>query len=365
METPNIIQSQDSSTYRYTFRDFVTPSPEHFIHATGERAALDALDFTLSRGSCIHRLANLEDLDIYTPLLTSINHACKIHRLQGYFPITRDDLVNVQYQPWFNILLNQYAKTYHLSDYAQLIDETQLTGDRVVIILEALAIAQRIPKMQLGVVDLREGSLPHACFYPPSQTNSNITVWLAVETRFKHSEFHGIGSSAVLQQHQQGQDSEDEETSSDEAEEQPLEPVPMPRDTAARVLAQQVPLPTGLTAANILTHHKDRLQYNNILKVALIYSNQKIADECKAGQKLQQASGVVKRINTALTWIEREFKISAGAFRAAFDAERKNNGIVVRGKDDVVDDAVLAANASKIHAAMTWIKAGGPRPRTT
>jgi hypothetical protein len=48
------------------------------IFVTGERAILDALDFTLSHGSCISRLANIEDeddLDIYAPLLTSINHA--------------------------------------------------------------------------------------------------------------------------------------------------------------------------------------------------------------------------------------------------------------------------------------------------
>jgi hypothetical protein len=57
------------------------------IFVTGERATLDALKFTLSRGSCISRLANMEDeddLDIYAPLLTPINHAYKIHHLQGY-----------------------------------------------------------------------------------------------------------------------------------------------------------------------------------------------------------------------------------------------------------------------------------------
>jgi hypothetical protein len=50
------------------------------------------------------------------------------------------------------------------------------------------------------------------------------------------------------------------------------------RDTAARVIAQQVPLPAGLTATDILINHKDRLQYNEVLKVALVYSNQEIAD---------------------------------------------------------------------------------------
>jgi hypothetical protein len=366
----------DNRVYKYAFRDFVAPSPQHMVYVTGEKTALDALDFTLSRGSCVNRVSNFdEDTDIYAPLLIAIEHALAVHRIQGYAPITRDDLVSIQHQPWFHILLDQYAKTYRLSDFAQLEDDTLLTGDRVSLILEALTIAQRLPKVQFGVVAVCAGALPHACFYPPSPAHSNVIVWLVVETRFGDSEFYAIGSSAIQEQHQEGQDnevdgagSEDEEAGSDDGsddgQEQPLELNTTSRETAARVMAQQVPLPAGLTATDILTNHKDRLQYNNVLKVALLYSNQRIADECKAGhQKLQQASGVVKRINTGLNWIEREFEISPGAFRAIFDRERKANGIPVRSKGDAVADTIVAANDSKIQAAMTWIKTGGPRPQ--
>lgn len=243
-------------------------------------------------------------------------------------------------------------------------DDTSLTGDRAVVILEILAIAQRIPKIQLDVVAVYAYSFSHACYYPPSPVHSKVTMWLVVETHSDHSTFYGIGSSAVQQQSKEGQDNEDEEAGSVDVGEQPLEMhTTTPRDTAARVIAQQVPLPADLTATDILTHHHDRPQYNNILKVALVYSNQKIAEECKASQKLLQASEVVKRINTALAWVEREFNISGGALRAVFDEEREANGIIVRGKDNLLDDAIIAAETNNIRAAMAWIKAGGPRKK--
>jgi hypothetical protein len=366
MDTSIIDQPRDDRVYKYAFRDFITPEANSVVHVTGDKATLDALDFTLSRGSCVQRHGNLnKDLSIYAPLLTAINHACAIYHPQHYAPITDDDLVNVQHQPWFDVLSRQYTKIHNLSGYTQLDDDTQLTGDRVVVILEALAIAQRIPKVQLGVVAVCAGSFPHACYYPPSPVHSKVTMWLVVETHSDHSTFYGIGSSAIQQQSKEGQDNEDEEAGSDDVEKEQLlkNPTTTPRDTATRVIAQQVPLPADLTATDILTHHQDRLQYNNILKVALVYSNQKIAEECKASQKLLQASGVVKRINTALAWVEREFKISGGALRAVFDEERKANGIVVRGKDNPVDDAIISAETSNIQAAMSWIRAGGPRQK--
>lgn len=119
------------------------------------------------------------------------------------------------------------------------------------------------------------------------------------------SQLYRIGSSAPQAQQQgllsDGDDVENDETSEDGAEEPLNEPLTKRGQTAARIIAQQIPLPAGLTATDIMTNHKDRLQYNNMLKVALTYSNQKIAAECKANQSLKQPNGVVKRINTALT----------------------------------------------------------------
>jgi hypothetical protein len=255
-----------------------------------------------------------------------------------------------------------------------------MTGDLMAVLLEALALTKKTPEMDLGVVVLSPGSLPHACHYPPTATQSSIAAWIVVDTRSGDSQFYGIGSSGGQQQQQQGpldenNEVEDEETNSDDTENdetdsgdygRPLSvSLPEPRKTAVRVIAQQIPLPANLTAADILLHHKDNLQYTNILKVALVYSNQKISEECQAQGKLKQASAVVKRINTALAWVERDLGISNGAFRTAFDRERKTNGIPIRGKDTVVDDTVLTANANKILAAMTWVRTGGPRLSTT
>jgi len=185
-----------------------------------------------------------------------------------------------------------------------------------------------------------------------------------VETQSDHSELYGIGSAVGQQQQHQDQDGEEEEElDSGDAEEQPLDVLPIAsRKTAARVVAQQIPLPAGLTAADLLLHHQDRLQYVNVLKVALAFSNQKISEQCKAQAKLKQPSAVAKRINTALAWVESQFGITSDALRVAFDVERKQNGINIRGNKNAANDDVLAANAGKINAAMAWIKAGGSRP---
>jgi hypothetical protein len=264
--------SKDNMIHRWTFRDFITPDPQSTVHVAGHEATLDALNLALTGGACVHHHAHGDS--VYAPILHAINRVCKTLSIFGYLPVTLNDLIEVQRQPWFQTLLEQYAKRYHLSNVMLSAEDNELTGDRVVVLFE-------------------------------------------------------------------------------------------PRKTAARVIAQQVPLPANLTAADILLHHKDHLQYVDSLKVALVYSNQKISEECQAQGKLKQPSAVVKRIkrvNTALAWIEREFDISKDAFRTAFDREPKSNGIPIRGKDTAVDNTVLEANANKIDAAMTWIKTGGSRP---
>jgi hypothetical protein len=364
--------------HRWTFRDFITPDPQSIVHVTGHEATLEALDFTLSSGACVHHPTSRDS--IYAPILIAVNHVCKTFSPLGYQPITLGDLIDIQRQPWFQTLLEQYAKKHHLPEVIQSTEDTEMTGDLMVVLLEVLALTKKTPEMELGVVVLSPCSLPHACHYPPTATQSSIAAWIVVDTRSGDSQFYGIGSSTCQQHQQPGPLNENDQVEDDEAisddtdndeaddsdEGQPLNVPPTePRKTAARVIAQHIPLPANLTAADILLHHKDNLQYTNILKVAMVYSNQKISEECKAQGKLKQPSAVVKRINTALAWVEREFGISNDAFRTVFDRERKINGIHIRGKDTVVDDTVLAANASKIDAAMTWIRTGGPRQTAT
>jgi len=367
MDGPDTHQIHNTKVHKHAFKDFITPDAGSVVYVTGETAALDALDFVLSRSSCIDRPVNLgNDAGTYAPLLTSINHTCELHWPELFAPVTLDELVDIQRQPWFNTLLKQYARTHQLPDHSRLTNDVYLTGDHAVVILEALAIAQRIPKMQLGVVAVCAGSFPHASYYPSVPVHSGATVWLVVVTHSDRSELYGIGSAVDQQQQYQGQEDEEEEEEefdSGDAEEQPLNVLPSAsRKTAARVVAQQIPLPAGLTAADILLYHQDRLQYVNVLKVALAFSNQKISEQCKAQAKLKQPSAVVKRINTALAWVENEFDITSDALRVAFDVERKQNGINIRGNKNAVNDDVLAANAGKINAAMAWIRSGGPRP---
>ena len=176
----------------------------------------------------------------------------------------------------------------------------------------------------------------------------------------------GSNNEHVAGKEEEEEEEEEEEDAADDDEDQQV-PTTTPRKTAARVLLQQVPLPAGLSAKDILEQHTDNLQYNNILKVGLQYSNQeiakKVAEQATGSNKRFQAgsSGIVKRINTGIDFIEKEFEMDVGAFRTAYDTARKNNGIPIRSKDGV-GDQVLVANASKNDRAMAWIKAGGPRP---
>lgn len=369
-------EASDDKVYRWIFRDFITPNPQSFVHVTGHKATLDALDFALSSGACAHR--PLSNDSVYTPILIAINHVCNTFSGLGCLPVTLHDLVHIQFEPLFQDLLDQYASRHHLSDGIQLTDNGEMTGDCIAVLLEALALAQMTPEMELGVVFLSPDSLPHVCHYPPTAMKSSITAWIVVDTRSGGSQIYGIGSSSPQTQ-QQGLLSEGDEVNNDEptegdevnndeategnADETLDEPLTERRKTAARIVAQQIPLPANLTAADILTNHKDRLQYNNMLKVALVYSNQRIAEECKASQDLKQPSGIVKRITTALAWLEGQYNISTGALRAVFDQERKDNGIAVRGKGEAVNDAVNTENATKIQVAMAWVKTGGPRPK--
>lgn len=299
-------QASDETIYRWTFRDFITPNPQSFVHVTGHKATLDALDFVLSSGACVHH--PLDSDSIYSHILTAINHVCNTFSALGCVPVTIHDLVSIQLEPWFQDLLDRYASRHHLSDGVQLTDNGKLTGDCIAVLLEALSFAQITPEMELGVVVLNPDSLPHACHYPPTATQSSITAWVVVDTRFGGSELYGIGSSTPQAQ-QQGLLGDSDEINNDETtEDDTEEPLDVRlterRKTAAHVVAQQTPLPANLTATDILTNHKDRLQYSNMLKVALMYSNQKIAEECQTNQSLKQPSGVVKRINTALAWVE-------------------------------------------------------------
>jgi hypothetical protein len=120
----------------------------------------------------------------------------------------------------------------------------------------------------------------------------------------------------------------------------------------------QIPLPSHLSPRQILKNHPDRLFYNNLLKVALHYNNNKIAAHTVG---LSDAvTTVIKRIRTAIEWIAFEFNIDDQTFHTAFNRERRLQGVYHWSHKDKVDETVLAINADKINEAMAWIKEGGP-----
>jgi hypothetical protein len=147
-------------------------------------------------------------------------------------------------------------------------EDSELTGGRIVVLLEAFSLIQKIPKMELGVAVLCPDSLPHAYHYSPPATQSSTTAWILVDARSEASQFYGIGYPTSRQQQEQGplnevdevdceepsSDNTDDEAIQDEDDDdkQPLNvPTTEPRKTAARVIAQQIPLLANLSAASI------------------------------------------------------------------------------------------------------------------
>lgn len=361
----------------YTFRDFITPNYHATIPILGKRGALDALNRTLSAGYHAQSMNLDNEYPAYGPLVVALNTICAERNMPL---ITASELHALQSLPGFAPFAKNFIKTnqaQHLCNLENFLDsQGSFTEDDMALMTAAFAASSGYGNIGLGFVTVVNGQSVKAFHYPDSNQPLDYTAWIVADFRAKDVVFYGVGKEAV-QQHspivarEEGRgdsmEGAGEDAMEDDADNENNQvPSITPRKTATRVLLQQVPLPANLTAEDILHHHKSRLQYNNVLKVALVFSNKEIADECKSDllpkdQRLCHASAVVKRINTAINWIEDQFEIDNNAFRTTFDQERRTKGIPARGKDEVSDD-VLTANSSKVDAAMAWIRAGGPRP---
>lgn len=366
-------QFNDRPLTSYTFRDFVTPNQHATMPIIGTVQSLESLDNTLSPGVFARRTLQSCNFSAYTPLAVALSAVCtKV----GREPITERDLARLHRAPWFADFAKAIVKRHNFKGMTDLnldnlTSESCLSEDHMVLLAEAFAASQDLSAIELGIVAITKKGVK-AFHYPWSAACNGLTAWIVVDCRTDHPVYYGLGHGIVGQQNtvneqRIGKEEELKEEEGDADNEDQEAPTTTPRKTAARVLAQQTPLRAGLSAKDILEKHTDNLQYNNILKVGLHYSNQEIAkkvaeDAVGNNKKIStSASGIVKRINTAVDFIEKEFDMDVGAFRTAYDTARKNNGIPIRGKDGV-DDQILAANASDIRDAMAWIKAGGPRP---
>jgi hypothetical protein len=355
----------------HTFKDFVTANHHTTIPVLGKRSALEALNRTLSAGHHAQSANPDNKHPAYDPLVVALNTICTERKMPL---ITGSDLYSLQFIPEFASFAKNFIKTNHAQHLFNVDNffssQGTFTEDHMVLMTAAFAASSGYGDIGLGIVTLVNGQAVKAFHYPESNRLPDYTAWIIADFRGNDAAYYGIGQEAVQQQQHHFNDQEESyaDANDDDADDEGDIRVPSttPRKTAARVLAQQIPLPAHLTADDILQHHKSRLQYNNVLKVALLFSNKEIADQFKSDllpkdQRLCHASAVVKRVNTAINWIEDQFEIDNSAFRAVFDQERRNKGIAARGKDEVSDE-ILTANSSKVGAAMEWIRAGGPRP---
>lgn len=352
----------------HTFQDFVTPDHDAKIPVMGKRCALDALASSLTADVYAQAASLDNQYPTYTPLVIALNMICE--ELEMSF-VTETELHNMRFMPWFQAFAKDFIRNHHAQHLVNIDNfieaENSLTEDYMALLTAAFAHATGCGSIGLGIVILVKGQPVQAFHYPPTRTVPDYTAWVVANLRTDQPIYYGLGRKIHQKQRAPPRQEEGLVEHNNEAHiDDTSLPSITPRKTATRVLMQQAPLPAGLTADDILQDHKSRLQYNNILKVALVFDNQKIVAECKSeslpkDQRFQHASAVVKRINTAINWIEDQYEIDPGAFRTAYDRERKANGINIRTKDEVTD-AIIASNSLKIDAAMAWVRTGGPRP---
>ncbi|CAD0052229.1 unnamed protein product [Aureobasidium pullulans] len=322
----------------YQFHDFINPQsgdPDAPIWVKGSIPSLDSLDLTINSGATVQRSVDAgQEFATYTPLVNSINHVCLLHDL---VPIREQDLIQLQRQQWFGAFMKQFIKG---------------TAPRPSSTIPALVGPRSLP-IFLGVVVHQHGSQPWAMHYPCQVPQSEKTAWVLVEISPTGARYYGFGDAVVGKQVESDREVEGyDEDVSDEDAEATKAPKANSRKTASRILALQAPLPAGTSVDDIMEKYPERVHYINILKVGLKYSNKTISESLKT-HGLKLSSGVVKRINVAIDWIESEFAIDKDAFRTTYDRERRAADIPARGKDEVEDD-VLEANRSKIANAMTW-----------
>ncbi|THW10868.1 hypothetical protein D6D24_07604 [Aureobasidium pullulans] len=336
------------------FHDFIAPNPANSnasIWIKGSKAPLNDLASIVSEGGTVQRNVRADqEVVAYTPLVTAINSVCARH---GLFPITEYDLIHLQREHWFDAFAKQFLKKYRAErsiDYTSFYDMNAVTGDRMVLLLEALEFARRLPKIALGVVIHNNGSQPWVTLYPCPMSESPMTAWVLVEPNSTGNRYYGIG---VITTQQVSEPDMEEET-------EHAAPTPAPRKTAARILALQAPLAAGTSIDDILDNHPELVHYVNLLKVGLRLSNKDIAKRLG----FDYSSVIVKRMTVAVDYIESEFDIDQNCFRTLYDRERKAAEVATRGKDEASEQA-LTANEGKIAQAMAWIKAGGPRPTRT
>lgn len=129
------------------------------------------------------------------------------------------------------------------------------------------------------------------------------------------------------------------------------------RRTAAPILEMRQMLPMDLSPEQIFEEHADKLSYNNLLRVALWYSNIDIHNQIdKHGKTKRKAlSGVAKRIGVAIDHLAEVFDVPKEPLRKLFDEKRKDNEIVIRSKPKLeCEVSALQRHRMELAIAEVW-----------
>lgn len=281
-----------------TFLDFMTPDKHSTLTIMGAWQSLESLNHALSPGVSARGFHQSHNLSAYTPLVIALNTVCMKVGMDG---TTESDLAQLHHSTWFHELAKHSVKRHNAENFIDLSAENAassacLDEDHMVLLLEAFATSQGLTNIELGIVAFTKSGIK-AFHYPWDSTCNGLTAWIVADFRLDSPAYYGLGHETVEQQKAVEQDDNDNGGEEEMGEEQGNGDDYLPRATAARVLAQRVPLPAGLSARDILEHYTENLQYNNILKVGLHFSNQDIAKKV--------AEEAVGRKKKNLQWCKR------------------------------------------------------------
>lgn len=376
-------------------KDFIFGTPNKDTVVLGTDLALTSLGTAVETGASVQKGVRQGPYEAYGPLQLAIHGMYEQLGMSTETPSAMA-LCQMHLSPEFNAISQQ--KLHESGSRVVLPTPDPIDSSSVyqpvclqtmAILLEMLAIRDRAigtcnTSYQLGIVTQTSGTI-EACMLPAELNHANATAWLfytsSTSSTFHLGNWFGISretqlldtghsgqarlimstiSSAInpivpsieQRQYYRLEQSPQDLNIPTSMQSSPIQTSKLllqkgkrkrddsspcdshKRRTAAPILEMRQMLPMDLSPEQIFEEYADKLSYNNLLRVALWYSNIDIHNQIdKHGKTKRKAlSGVAKRIGVAIDHLAEVFDVPKEPLRKLFDGKRKDNEIIIRSK---------------------------------
>lgn len=398
-----VVPSPDQWKTICTFPDFIASTPSG-LDIVGTRKELSTLTNTLQRGlhtgDAAHQLHENGGHNVYVAYEALQYALCQAFFEAGipYPAPSAEELYHIHLSQAYHAECQKLARKqdFDLHNRPDLTDATMLTVNAMVPLINAVVERQRMhidgpsPIIQLGIL-YREEVLFHTRLIHSTDDDASATAWLLYQDdgSFPINAYTGMWfglccQPALDQQAARLRDMQRNipgrkigkspkpkpkrpSRSADPATLQKRRKrkvetmndglsTPKKRKTARQVLALHDELPADVSPYEIFSYPKDVLNYNNLLRVAIWYSNKDIHDRLnylliQGNQSISKAlSAMTKRITSACKHLAEEHGIPLRIFRDAYDDLRKANGIITRNKTEKDDEQIAQPVDATVYA---------------